>query len=286
MLPKLNFKDALSAYCAEVTTLHILTQGSANSYRSYLNALENANGQQTIAWIKDNVAKNKELADFIVSSKQTFNHFITANPVAIAAKNQSKLKSAFLSFSLYIFSFFNADADQLWGVVIDDFKLAQLIAKTAIFADLSVVNQVIAGRIGRQENIGKGNQYASWDCMSSIRDMRNKGQTINGLYRDDNTRANHAIKRAVLCSLEWGKYADITYFRGFEACHIYDLVQDPRFYTSVKNLVLVPRALAALTDHNSYVQHVLKRRVYELFNFTAAGPVPPIPKDYQKIIWR
>ena len=286
MLPKLNFQDALNGYCAEAVALNILTPGSAASYRSYLNALDSANGQQTIAWIKGNVAESAELAEFIDNSNQTFRNFVRANPGTIASKNQSKLKSAFLSFSLYIFSFFNADADQLWGTPIDDFQLAQLIAKTAIFADLDVVNQVIKGRIGRQENIDKGNSYASWDRMSSIRNIKYKRQVNNGLYCDDNTRANHAIKRAVLQSMEWGKYADIAYFRGFEACHIYDLVQDPRFYTSVMNLVLVPRALAALTDHNSYVQAVLKRRVYELFKFTAAGPIPAVPKNYQKIIWR
>lgn len=209
MMLNLNFTNALTSYCTEAINRKVLTKGSSSSYKSYLNTLEKSNGQQTIAWIKDNISCSQDLATYITNVKQTFTSFINANPTAIPANQKSKVQSAFYSFALYIFSYFNADADMLWSEVSDDFALAKLVASTAIFADLSVVKDVMNHKDGRKENLSKSsnpnttpNPSASWDCMSSIRNQQFKGKTINGLYCDDNTRANQAIKYAVLHSLK------------------------------------------------------------------------------------
>lgn len=286
MLPNLTFTDALNEFCRQAADKKYLTPGSINSYKSYLNTLDSATGNQTIDWVKDAISQSSDYSTCINIIKQTFDSFNQSNPAAIPVGHKSKLKSALVSFTTFIFGYFNAEAAILWGGIINEVQLAQLVADTAIFATLETVKAVKAGHIGRKENIGKGNPYASWDCMTSIRDSKNRGMIINNLYCDDNTRANQAIKRAVLDGLKWGKNAQLSYFKGFEACHIYDCVKNPNYYTSIMNLVLVPRALAALTDHNDYVKKVLKYHVYLLFGFYVGSTPPAAPKGYQNINWR
>ena len=286
MIPNLIFTDALNEFCAQAANKNYLTSGSINSYRSYLNTLESANGNNTIGWIKDAISDSDDYSTCINIIKQEFDSFNQSNPAAIPVNQRSKIKSALVSFATFIYSYLNAEAALLWGGLINEVQLAQLVADTAIFATPETVKDVKEGKKGRKENLGNGNPYASWDCMSSIRDIKNRGRIINGVYCDDNTRANHAIKRAVLDALQWGQNAKLSYFRGFEACHIYDLVKDRRYYTSIMNLVLVPRALAALTDHNEYVKKVLKYHVYKLFKFYVGSTPPKEPKNYQNIKWR
>lgn len=284
-----DFNLALNEFITAADGKH-LSSKSCSSYKSYLIKLDTANSRQTLTWVKNAISVSSNYGDFVTNIRTTFDGFINSKPNAIPAGNQSDLKSAFIKFGVFCFSYFDATANILWARSIEDFELAQQIAETAIFATPETVKAVVEGKIGRKENCRKGNPYASWDNMSSIRNNKKRKQTImlNGkqIYCDDNTRANYAIKSAILHGMGWPTLSNYSLFHGFEACHIYDKVSDPRYYTSIMNLTLVPRALAALTDHNDYVKSVLKYRVFELFGFSADEPAPQEPKNYDKINWK
>ena len=52
-------------------------------------------------------------------------------------------------------------------------------------------------------------------------------------------------------------------------------------------MILLPRALAKLTDHNDAVKELLKYEVFIRFGFKPDEEgVPAEPKDYNKYIWR
>lgn len=101
-------------------------------------------------------------------------------------------------------------------------------------------------------------------------------QRIGNIILDDNTYANNAIKRALGLMR-----ADL---RGFETCHIWPLTcYNDQYHTAIANLVLIPRALAALTDHDSNVSAALQFRAYELYNWhPAESPRPSRPQNYPK----
>ncbi|MBD5192886.1 MAG: hypothetical protein HDS88_08340 [Bacteroidales bacterium] len=295
MIPNLTFTDALNEFCEKANSNKCLKQNKISSYEICLKLLDMANGGNTIQWIKNAISQSKDYDICIDYVEQAYNNFLNLNPtVFTTTKKRSDVKSALMHFATFILSYFNAGAALLWGNLIKKHELAQLVAQTAIFPSKSVVDDVINGKIGRKENLLKNrptqtpddNPNASWDYMSSIRNCSQKRQTINGIYQDDNTRANQAIKHAILHTLNWKKKSKINYFSGFEACHIYDSVKDPNYYTSVMNIVLVPRAFAGLTDYYPYVKYVLKYRVYDLFGFYVGSTPPKQPKNYQKIKWR
>lgn len=105
-----------------------------------------------------------------------------------------------------------------------------------------------------------------------------RGQVVEGIRFDDNSYANLAIKRA--CGL--GKSA-----QGFEACHIWPLTcYDERYHTAVANIVLLPRALASLTDHDSEIQRALQYRAFELYAWRPHGLPAPAKPDFYPTAWR
>lgn len=61
MIPNLIFTDALNEFCAQAASKNYLTTGSINSYKSYLNTLESANGNNTIGWIKNAISDSEDL---------------------------------------------------------------------------------------------------------------------------------------------------------------------------------------------------------------------------------
>ena len=105
-----------------------------------------------------------------------------------------------------------------------------------------------------------------------------RGQIVDGVRLDDNSYANLAIKRAV--GLDRSA-------EGFEACHIWPLTcYDERYHTAPANIVLLPRALAALSDHDAEIQRALQYRAFELYNWRPEGmPQPSKPTFYPKE-WR
>lgn len=175
-------------------------------------------------------------------------------------------------------------------------SICELVSKNALFASGQVVSDVMAGKAGAKNNIGKGNNYASWDNCSHARVNGVKKGTsvfINGsqIIADDNTIANQAIKKAILLSRGYARIHNFRQFKDYQACHIWDNPQNPRFYASIANLVLVPSAFAGLTDYCQPIKDLLRFRAWDLFHNTGVTlpcgtNVPLQPRNYNRIIWR
>lgn len=105
-----------------------------------------------------------------------------------------------------------------------------------------------------------------------------RGQIVDGIRLDDNSYANVAIKRAV----GLGKSAE-----GFEACHIWPLTcYDERYHTAPANIVLLPRAIAGLSDHDSEIQKALQYRSFELYGWWPEGIDEPRQPEFYPECWR
>jgi hypothetical protein len=145
-------------------------------------------------------------------------------------------------------------------------RLSTLIAETGLWANPEVHKKLLtAGGSGaffpdrRRCRAGQGEQ---------------RGQRAGAVMLDDNTYANGAVKRALGVSR--------TDLLGFEACHIWPgTCYDERYHTAIANLVLLPRALAGLTDHDGEVRAVLQYRSYELYGWHPAETSKPMrPESY------
>ncbi len=106
-----------------------------------------------------------------------------------------------------------------------------------------------------------------------------RGQVIDGIRLDDNTYANVALKRALgLHRLQ---------LEGFEVCHIWPRTcYDQRFHTAVANMVLLPRSLAGLSDHDAEIQASLQYRAYELYGWYPEGADVPAKPAFYPTNWR
>jgi hypothetical protein len=103
-----------------------------------------------------------------------------------------------------------------------------------------------------------------------------KGTVIAGEHIDDNTRANYAIKQA--CGLSSKKQK----IEQYTTCHIYpNSCYNANYYTAIPNLVLIPRAVAGLSDFHGEVIAALKYRSYELYGWYPKEEALPVkPKNY------
>lgn len=116
----------------------------------------------------------------------------------------------------------------------------------------------------RRARIGQGEQRGQFDN--------------NGVRFDDNSYANRAIKSAA----GLGKSAV-----GFEACHIWPLTcYDERYHTAIANIVLLPRALAGLSDHAIEVQTALQYRALELYGWFPEKMPQPVKPEFYPSKWR
>ena len=97
--------------------------------------------------------------------------------------------------------------------------------------------------------------------------------TLDGIRLDDNTFANKVLK---------AKVSHLGKFDGFAVCHIWPLTcYDERYHTMPANLVLLPRELAGLTDHNRGVEQCLQYRAWELYSWYPDGQAKPeMPPNY------
>lgn len=162
--------------------------------------------------------------------------------------------------------------------------LPSLVARTALWADPNKDYQPI---------IEKNNKTREYKGVSAkhphIRRKRaneNRGKHVDEdgseIYGikgkeyclDDNTYPNAQMKAAL-------KRRGIIP-KGYETCHIWEnTCYDPRYHTCYANLVLLPRAIASLSDHNANIRAILKYRAFKLFGFKPDNaPEPQKPENY------
>lgn len=104
-----------------------------------------------------------------------------------------------------------------------------------------------------------------------------KGRIIAGIKIDDNTYANVALKKAISKDVK---------FEDFEVCHIWPgTTYDERYHTLLQNLVMIPRALAAFSDHLDEVIAMLKYRAWELYGWHPAGAEIPQKPPFYPSAW-
>ena len=117
-------------------------------------------------------------------------------------------------------------------------------------------------------------------------------QLSTDIIADDNTIANQAIKKAIIESYRRkgieSVIDDISLFKDYEACHVWDRPTDRRYYASIANLILLPRALAQLTDHCDEVKELLRYEVFRRFGFKPdeEAQAPKQPAKYARYKWR
>ena len=102
----------------------------------------------------------------------------------------------------------------------------------------------------------------------------------NGVGLDDNSYANGLIKRSL--GFRAGQAV------GYECCHIWpNSCYDTRYHTVIANLVLIPAALASLTDYDPDVQAALQFLAYELYGWHPSEQTAPMkphgyPENWQE----
>jgi hypothetical protein len=279
----MSFNTLLNDFANYLT---FVSAGSKQSYISYVNSVDSANGGMTLQWLKDAATNDDPLGDL---SKKFDDFFIPKQEPS--KKTKSNWKTGLLTLGKFVFGF-NKSSINLQGIKNFDLVACQLIAQTAIFCPKHIYEDVKNGKCGSKDNQPKGNAFGSWfNCKyRRATNVKSRRQTINGIILDDNTMANQAIKKAVLKGLE--KYGihktDIKIFKGFEACHIWEKTcYDERYHTSVANLVLIPREIAGLTDHCDAVKELLKYESFNRFGFKPDEEDPPNePKNYDDLTWR
>jgi hypothetical protein len=142
--------------------------------------------------------------------------------------------------------------------------LVKLVAETSIWVSPLMCEQVKnkKGSVARFPNVRRG------------KNDETKGDVINGIRIDDNTYANNAIK--------WAVGIDRKNITDYETCHIWtDTCYNERYHTALPNLVLIPRAIASLSDHSEEIINALKYRSYELYGWYPDEEIQPgEPQNY------
>ncbi len=148
--------------------------------------------------------------------------------------------------------------------------LATLFAETALWAN-------------RETHFRQIRQSGSPAVYPGIRRARpgqgEKRGVVNGIGLDDNTYANGLIKR--MCGLDRSNVV------GFECCHVWpNTCYDIRYHTVIANLVLIPAALASLTDYSREVQSALQYRALEIYDWHPDESVAPVKPVRYPENWR
>ena len=101
-----------------------------------------------------------------------------------------------------------------------------------------------------------------------------RGKQEDGSRLDDNNYPNSQMK----ASLKARGIIPVDY----ETCHIWEgTCYDPRYHTCYANLVLLPRAIASLSDHSDNIKAILRYRAFEVFGFKPEGMADPVrPSNY------
>lgn len=274
-------------------------------YESIYKITDENSNEKLLCTIDEIYDRANDPVDYVMKIiKKRLNKSCT--PKKLKTKSIENYCSGFRKYAQVLIGFYHAKT----AVEIDvdnDLIFCELIVKNVLFASKEVFKAVKEGTLGTDENIGKGNKFASWDYMKSARKTHTKKGdkvktdiVIDGsdeFVADDNSNANKYIKMAILESYR-RKYPNNPIFlnatidslkNGYEACHIWDLPGDRRYYTSIGNLVLVPRALAQLTDHNEAVKNLLRYEAKKRFGFQPEMKKKKRvskPQNYDSYIWR
>lgn len=162
------------------------------------------------------------------------------------------------------------EADKLLQQALEkhSIDLGLLIAETGLWASPAV-----------HHHLEKENGSGAW--RPNVRRARAgevRRSVTEGVLLDDNTFANTYIKAAI--GLSRGQVI------GYETCHVWPLTcYHPAHHTTIANLVLLPRALAGVTDHNKQVRSVLQYRSYELYGFYPAEVDEPTKPPQYPTSW-
>lgn len=274
-------------------------------YESIYKITDENSNEKLLCTIDEIYDRANDPVDYVMKIiKKRLNKSCT--PKKLKTKSIENYCSGFRKYAQVLIGFYHAKT----AVEIDvdnDLIFCELIVKNVLFASKEVFKAVKEGTLGTDENIGKGNKFASWDYMKSARKTHTKkGEKVktdivigssDEFVADDNSNANKYIKMAILESYR-RKYPNNPIFlnatidslkNGYEACHIWDLPGDRRYYTSIGNLVLVPRALAQLTDHNEAVKNLLRYEAKKRFGFQPEMKKKKRvskPQNYDSYIWR
>lgn len=115
-------------------------------------------------------------------------------------------------------------------------------------------------------------------CRARLGKGEKRRETVNGITFDDNTKANRALKNSL---------KHVGHFKAFEVCHIWpDTCYDVRYHTTLANLVMLPRALAGLTDHDQAIQKCLQYRSWELYGWHPEDEAQPKKPEKYPTNWR
>lgn len=144
---------------------------------------------------------------------------------------------------------------------------ARLIAATALWAPAS-----------EHEALNGG---AAKKCR---RAQTTKGErpkeVIDGIYLDNNTIPNSQMKRVLK------KHYGISPVQNYETCHVWPMTcYDVRYHTCFANLVLLPREIAALSDHSERIRKVLQYRAFEVFGWYPEEEAEPVKPDNYPTEW-
>jgi len=150
-------------------------------------------------------------------------------------------------------------------------NLNLLVAETALWANPAVYKQLL-----------KDNKSGAWypKCRRAKKGEK-KGEVVRGIRLDDNTYANSAIRTAIGIPPKNNKLI------GFATCHIWHgTCYDEKYHTAIPNLVLLPAALASLTDHDDKIKAILQYRTFELYKWVPDGKQRPRKPRHYPDCWK
>lgn len=163
--------------------------------------------------------------------------------------------------------------------LLDPNTLPLLIARTALWADYEQDHlPVIRANEQTEKYKGSPAKYP-YVKRKAVNEDRGWSDDTKTLYRDDNSYPNTQMKNAL-----FKRFKRIP--QGYETCHIWEKTcYNPEYHTCFANLVLLPRAIASLSDHDDTVKAILKWHAYERFNgFVPDGcDKPEKPAVYDQI---
>ncbi len=148
--------------------------------------------------------------------------------------------------------------------------LRQLVACTAIFAPLKAVQALPGPDHTMYPHVRRAKTSAG----------EKRGQRIGKVLLDDNTYPNRGFK-TVLANCSGTPYHQ---WKNWTVCHIWPgTCYDTRYHTALPNLVMLPSAIAGLSDFYQPVLEDLQFRSWQLFGWYPQSIVaaPPVqPKGY------